>query len=357
MNIVYDHHIFATYRDGGIARYFVEIASEIAKENRVTIAAPLYRNRYLHLRPDLVRGRYFNFGQVGGSIADFVGTHFGSIGTGRPDIVHETYYYGEPTHPSAQKRVTTVHDMINELFYPERAVVGHKRRSVERADLVLCVSQRTKEDLLNTIPISEDRIRVVYNGFELRTSPAAQRSLPRLPSYPYFLHVGRRGIYKNFGAVIDAIARSQHLSRDFGIVCFGGGPFSMRERQAIRASGINTDRICQVSGSDDLLSDYYAHAVAYVCSSLYEGFGIPALEAMSFDCPVCCSSAGALPEIVGDAALLFEPKNIDQLTGSLEQLAGDSARRLTLIGLGRERAKKYGWAKCASETMAAYYCI
>ena len=118
--------------------------------------------------------------------------------------------------------------------------------------------------------------------------------------------------------------------------------------------GFDKGDVYQVSGSDAILAGLYQNAKAFVYPSLYEGFGIPLLEAMSFDCPVACSSVSSIPEVVGDAGAYYDPTNIDDMCKTIEQLVMDESLRKQLIMAGRERIKAFSWERCAAETLEVY---
>jgi glycosyltransferase involved in cell wall biosynthesis len=109
-----------------------------------------------------------------------------------------------------------------------------------------------------------------------------------------------------------------------------------------------------MSGDDALLSRLYRQATAFVYPSLYEGFGIPPLEAMSFDCPVVCSNTSSIPEVVGDAARLFDPADIDALRAAIEAVVGSPDLRDNLVRRGRKRIRHFSWDRTAMETMDIY---
>ena len=350
MKVGYDHTIFARHRRGGISRYFCEIATRIGRTETVVVAAPLYPN--LHLKEDfwVTQGIYVDLGWGTGTLADAVGRVLGPTAMGRTDILHETFYsvssrYEQPL----AGRVVTVHDMIHERFYPAGNVARWKKATIDRADLIICVSNKTRDDLLDTLNISESRVRVVHLGYELRHGSPRDRPPEE---FPYLLHVGPRGEYKNFSFLLSAMSMSARLRKNFGLVCFGGPPLSKGEIRQIEDAGVSWFH--QVTGDDSVLASYYQHAHALVMPSLCEGFGIPVLEAMSFGCPVCCSTGGALPEVAGEAAVFFDPKDAERCREVLERLAFDTDLRETMRERGYERVTQFGWDKCARETGSAY---
>lgn len=363
MHIALDHQIFGLHGYSGISRYLYEIASRIAvlQQHRVTVVAPLFVNGYLRHAPPQLR-------VLGKAAPHFRGSgrlyrSINSMLTGpllqhaRPDIVHETYYSRCRHAPRTSRVVLTVHDMTHErlphMFPPGDTTPADKAAAVARADHIICVSENTRRDLIELLGVAPERTSVVLHGFSLVADDAA---LPdeAAAGFPFFLYVGYRGSHKNFLPFLSAVAGSALLAREFGVICFGGGPFSPRERAAIEGLGIRPDRIRQLSGDDRVLASLYRQAVALVYPSLYEGFGIPPLEAMSQGCPVACSGTSSLPEVVGSAAITFDPNSTDDMRTAMERLVADGQLRDDLIRAGQERVKQFSWQCCAEETLTAY---
>jgi glycosyltransferase involved in cell wall biosynthesis len=217
------------------------------------------------------------------------------------------------------------------------------------------VSNKTREDLLTIMKLPEDRVRVVHNGYELADLRGAEQ--PASIPFPYLLFVGPRGEYKNFRLLLAAFGVSARIKTSLGLVCFGGPPLTSRERQELTAAGLDGRNFRHLAGDDAVLAGCYRAATALVMPSLYEGFGIPALEAMSFGCPVLCSTSGALPEVAGKATIYFDPRSVDACKSALESVFDDSELRLTLQQRGYERISHFGWQKCASETSSAYAAL
>ena len=135
---------------------------------------------------------------------------------------------------------------------------------------------------------------------------------------------------------------------------FWGGAFTKKEKELFRSLKIPENKIVQISGNDMLLSSLYSSAEAFIFPSLYEGFGLPLLEAMSADCPVICSNASSFPEVAGNAAEYFDPESEESLIDALENLLFDEVRKKSLIKAGLDRVKCFSWEKCATETEAVY---
>lgn len=359
--VAYDHQIFTLQRFGGISRYFCEIAARVGGDPdwRARVVAPLYFNEHLseanvarigwHLRMRVPRTtRLYRMANA------LLGPPL--LRGCRADVLHRTYYTPQPRPPGG-RLVITVFDMIHELlpqYFPaDDAVREHKRRSVEAADQVICISHSTARDLQRLLDVPADKITVTHlapsQAFESCMAARCSQA-PR----PYLLYVGYREGYKNFGRVLDAYAASPRLRADFDLVVFGGFPFDAEESARIAHLGLDPGRVRREVGSDADLACAYAGARAFVYPSEYEGFGIPPLEAMSCGCPVACSDTSSLPEVVGDAGEYFSPREVESIRAAMERLAYDDQRHAELTSAGHHQRGRFSWDRCADETLAVY---
>jgi len=234
------------------------------------------------------------------------------------------------------------------------ALSGLYRNSVERGfDRRLGVYLKTLIADLASPDIPIEKTSVIHLGSALTVSTELANE-PPLPEPPYLLYVGARNFYKNFAGLLRALARSPELLKSFRLVCFGGGGFTPSEKSMIASLGLPSDAVRQLSGNDRLLSKLYSHASVFICPSLYEGFGIPVLEAMSQGCPVVCSDTSSLPEVAGNAAEYFAPEDPDAMLAAIERVINSPARAQQLTALGYERVKLFSWDRCASQTLDAY---
>jgi glycosyltransferase involved in cell wall biosynthesis len=363
MKIAYDYQAFALTPYSGISRYLYEISKNIAQEQdcEVKIVAPLYSNQYIkNSPPGMVIGqRYDNLQDLLG-LTSLINRQWSAnwFNTNPPDILHETYYDVHALAPSHCRTVLTIHDMIHEKFSKnmnasERNVTAVKKQAIERADHLICVSENTKKDLLEIFDIEPDRVSVIYHGCSLLEHDATNS--PSAVTVPYLLYVGNRGYYKNFQALLQAYASSPSLAADFKLVCFGGGRFSLAEKAEIQRLKIKEDRILYLAGSDRLLANLYKNAAAFIYPSLYEGFGIPPLEAMSLGCPVICSNVSSIPEVVGEAGCYFDPNNIEDMGNAIESVVVSLETRENLIVRGLDRSAQFSWKKCAQATHSLYH--
>lgn len=365
IKIAYDPQIFSGQVYGGISRYICEIASRISKypDVDVKIAAPLYVNAYLENLPKgILKGfrsplphNFLKLYQRAGSM--ILGDVMLKCMT--PDIVHETYYLKFPLGPRHVARVLTIHDMIHEKFesqlqYGRKAAI-HKAAAALRADHIICVSESTKRDVIDILGVNPEKISVIYLGSNLMVAGEHANSLRSdVVNKPYLFYVGIRGGYKNFQAMMKAYANSQLLKSEFKVVCFGGGAFTNDELSLIQKLGLDQNQVIQLSGDDQLLAKLYMGASAFVFPSLYEGFGIPPLEAMSYGCPVVCANTSSIPEVVGDAGQYFDPYDIESMQTSIEMVVSTLALRESLIIRGKKRLNNFSWDECASQTVAVY---
>lgn len=374
IKILFDPQIFCAQVYGGVSRYFCELASRLPAVNSnflIKIIAPMYVNEYIKLVPtSLVRGfpapkfifRGFTL------FSSYIKTVFRLIGIGlgsiyiylvNPDIVHETYFY--PVHIFRRRtiKVLTIYDMIHEKFPsdfpPNDKTAKYKKLAASSADHIICISESTRQDVIDILGVEPNRTSVIYLGFNSFTLfQGVPNDMLHFFSTPYLLYVGQRGGYKNFEKFICAYVQSKSLSEIFKVICFGGGVFTANEIRLMNDLGINRNAVLQISGNDQLLGHFYKNATAFIYPSLYEGFGIPPLEAMSQGCPVVCSLSSSIPEVVGDAGEYFDPNDILGISNAIERVVFNENRITELKFLGSRRLTKFSWDKCAQETGEMY---
>jgi glycosyltransferase involved in cell wall biosynthesis len=367
LRVIFDSQIFCHQRFGGVSRYICSMALEMQRMAGVTplIVAPFHFNEYLDQLPSsLVRGRRVRWLEGRTALAYGLSVFPGKIVARafKPNVVHNTFYI--PIKPPTGARgIVTIYDMIHErypkYFTASPLVTRLKAASVAAADHVICISESTRRDLLATYDIPEERVSVTHLGFDPLGSLLSGESSSDFKvrvlgaDVPYLLYVGSRVNYKNFRGLLDAYAASASVRSNFFFLCFGGGDFTGAELAAIAKAGVD-GRVRFLRGSDAVLAACYAHASLFVCPSFYEGFGIPVLEAMSLDCPVACSNSSSLPEVVGDAARLFDPADRDAIRSALESVLGSPSAATALKERGRIRRQLFSWRSCAENTVDIY---
>ena len=255
--------------------------------------------------------------------------------------------------------VVTIHDLA--YFYFSREFLKkdlHKlknwtRYSVKKAARIIAVSQQTKKDIITYYDIPEGNIDVIYNGYE-KTLNAKQRTSPnfKFNMLNYILYVGTLQPRKNVQTLIRAFSKFVVHNAQFKLILVGKKGWLYDEIFSLVKDLELEDKIIFTGYiSDDELQNLYKNAWCFVMPSLYEGFGIPVLEAMSNKCPVIASSSSSVPEIGGKACLYFDPENEDQLLKLLNSLQSNSKLRANLIRKGLERVKFFSWEKCAEKTL------
>ena len=358
MRVLYDYQIFEEQRHGGASRYFCALIRHLLATGQVDVrvAVGLSGNRHLldnrdALR-DSLRGVVRPFGFLPPRAARTLNRLFFTCTYARfhAEIYHATYRLLAPGFRG--RRVITVLDMIHEKFkhlIPRGDPTAQwKKEAVARADGIICLSHATARDLRDILRVPEEKTCVIHLGVDLPPPPE-----PPSVSEPYILYVGHRGSYKNFDVVLRALGRAPAILAPYRLVCFGGTPPTHEEYGALRALGLE-GRVEFRGGSDAALAGLYQHAAAFVYPSMYEGFGLPLLEAMQAGCPVVASSGGSLPEVGGDAALYFDPASEEELRQRLAAVLGDAELRGTLVGRGRTRAGAFSWAETAKRTLEFY---
>lgn len=264
----------------------------------------------------------------------------------RADLVHSTFYFQQRLS-RLSRRVVTVHDMIPERFpalFPHGDPHLHKQSHVRQADAVVCVSDATRADLLEFVPDVAAPVFVTPLGVD---AVGAEAQPPTRT--PTVLFVGKRGHYKDF-AVLAAALREVP---DVRLVLVGGGPLTEEDRVSI-AGGHLDGRIEHCTPDDTGLRAQYRAATLLVFPSRYEGFGLPALEALSAGCPAVLADTPALREVAGDAAEYFPPGDERALGAVLIRLLADAGRRTAMAAAGRERAARFTWRRTAELTAQAY---
>jgi len=367
MRIVTDGYIYQTQPRGGISRVFSELLPRMCAADpdaHITIftvghvaARPPSADRLTWVRvPDARRflrpGRLFNR-----SVTPYVQDVLNRWWTGahnQPVIWHPTYYV-LPRNSARLSCVITVHDMIHELFpnflrsAEDDEWRARKRYCIERADALICISHTTANDLRALYPGVASKIRVIPSGYaapkQVNDAAASEKDKP------FFLYVGQRGGYKNFELVLRAFAVWRH--REQVSLYVVGPPLEPHEKAWVEELKVTRHVVCLNSVPDDALGELYRRAAAFVYPSLYEGFGLPLLEAIAAGCPVIASRIPSTIEVAGEYPIYFEPTSVEDaqraFSAVLEGERGDAASSRAADILSR-----YSWDRTAQLTLDTY---
>jgi len=248
--------------------------------------------------------------------------------------------------------IVTIHD-LSYFYYPDEflkkdlyQLKNWTKYSVDKAKRIIAVSNTTKKDLIKFYNVKEEKIEVIYNG-----GPSLA-GFKKNKNQKYILYVGTLQPRKNIDTLIAAFSKFKKNYPEFKLIIVGKKGW-LYEHIFKKVAELNLKKEVAFKGyvSDNQLTSLYQNAFCFVMPSLYEGFGIPVLEAMSFGCPVISSFTSSLPEVGGDASLYFDPKDPLELAEKLTELAQNRKLRSELIKKGMERIKLFSWKKCAEETL------
>lgn len=263
------------------------------------------------------------------------------------------------------RRVVTVHDLIYARFPEAHAGIRSKGMGLlvpwatRRSDRVIVDSQSTREDVVGLLGVPRERIDVIPLGLGTvrREDPMPERELRArfdLGERRVLLSLSAKRPHKNLAALIEAVAELPPAERPL-LVLPGYPTWHERElRELAAARGVSAD-VCLlgwVGGAE--LEGLWALTEAFVFPSLYEGFGLPVLEAMARGVPVACSDTSSLPEVAGEAALLFDPRDRASIAAALRRLLNDEVLRERLRVLGTQRAREFTWERTARLTLESY---
>ncbi|MCS6827968.1 MAG: glycosyltransferase family 4 protein [Caldilinea sp.] len=364
----------AVHQGAGLARYAEQLAVHLRREHGDVVELRLFYNAHSgHRLPDSLLGapaHTLPLGQLAWRLSVLA-----SQMARRPYVPlmrlveADSMLYHATEHLLPQLRtptVLTVHDLIFER-HPEH----HTRRNVwflkvgmrlftQAADVIIAVSDQTRRDLMDLYATPADKIHVVYEGVDARFRPASEaevidaRTRYRIDR-PYLLMVGTLEPRKNHAAALHALARLKAEGHPHVLVIVGGSGWLFEPiHRLVDALGLHSDVLFTgyIPAAD--LPPLYTGADCVLLPSLYEGFGFPALEAMACAAPVVCSNVSSLPEVVGDAALLVPPTDVDALAAALRLVLTQPALANTLRRRGPVQAGRFRWERCAAETVEVY---
>lgn len=281
------------------------------------------------------------------------------------DIVHNPSQI--PTYVKAkQKYILTVHD-LTPFIVPSESKFGRPTiykilfpRTLKNADKIIADSYNTKKDLINYFKIPDDKIRVIYLAANEKFKPLGNHEIYAFKdkyslNFPFILYVGTLEGRKNIPHLIKSFCELRKKYKDIKLVIAGKKGWKYKNIfSTIDELNLNKEIIFTGYVPEEDLPGLYNAATLFVYPSLYEGFGLPPLEAMACGTPVITSNSSSLPEIVGNAGIIVDPFNIKELADSMHKVLTNSALKIDLSKKGLERAKMFCWEKCARETFELY---
>lgn len=350
----------------GVSKYTKNLVSSLLgtdkKNEYILFGGSLRRIKELHYYLTTVRGSsVLKTFPVSPVIADLIWNklHMFPIENfiGNVDVFHSSDWTQPPTRSA--KRVTTIHDLVP-ILYPEEShanvVSAHKKRLEwvkKEVDHVIAVSEATKRDIVQHLGIAEGKISVVHEAPDISVEKASNKDIEHarekynLPK-EYLLAVGASP-RKNLTRIIKAVGKTEDA---FSLVVIGRrwNKFKLREQSE---SKDNVSWLGHIDSDHDFAA-ILSGASALVYASLYEGFGLPILDAFTCEVPVVTSSLSSMPEVAGDAAILVDPLEVDDIAHGIKEALN---RRDTLIKKGKARVKSFSWQKAARETLKVYESV
>lgn len=334
-----DGIIYKIQRYGGITTYFNEIERGLTK----------YDFNYYVLKYDLEKEKNPNTLNVR---SRFLERYLPIKGIPDNSLFHTSYYRFSSN--KKVKNIITLYDFTYEKYSknPQKTIhIFQKKKALNKADLIFCISENTKNDLLYYYPSVKNKIIIV-------THLAASASYKNLSipfefrnNNPKVLFVGARSGYKNFFEVVKALEQK----KEFFLQIIGGGLLSLEEKSFLNKHLFG--RYEQLLNLDnDELNILYNHAFCLIYPSLYEGFGIPVLEAMSANCPVIASNISSIPEIAGNSAILLDKSEKEEIIQAINDLS-ISKNYEKVSNLGILNSKNFSWDKTVEMTIAGYNSI
>jgi glycosyltransferase involved in cell wall biosynthesis len=359
MKILYDHQMFSYQKFGGITKYFVELIKNISPEHQCHLSVLFSENHYLKENHELFKklnllpSKDFKGKATAKEMLALLNKKYSRyrIASNNYDLFHPTFYDDYFLENIKKPYVVTVHDLIEfiyqDSFFKDSLNRPYMEKVIGNAHRIIAISEHTKMDLLRIFNLDPGKIDVIYHGFNGISTRKKSNHFGK-----YLLFVGERGGYKNFTGLVEAVSGLLKKDRAMKLVCVGK-PFSTEEIELFQNAGIE-EQLFALNVSEATLNELYSHALVFVYPSLYEGFGMPILEAFSNNCPVCLSDTSCFPEIAGEAAAYFDPSDKDSMAGCIEEVIYNKEVAEKLRKAGKIRLQDFSWQKTSQLTLKTY---
>ncbi len=274
----------------------------------------------------------------------------------KPDVLFTPTHYAPKF--STIPQVISVMD-LSFIFFPELfnkkdlyKLVNWTKSSVNKSKRVITISESSKNDIIEEYKIPGKNVAVIYPGLKPALGNKSMNIKEKYGLKDYILFVGTLQPRKNIKSLTEAFSKISNNYSDLSLVVAGKKGWLYEEiLEAPKVYGVEDKVKFLDFVPDEDLPSLYSNAKFMVLPSLYEGFGLPVLEAMKYDCPVITSNVSSLPEAGGDAALYVDPNSVDDIAEKMKKLMDDEGLRTEMISKGREQIKKFSWEKAAKETL------
>ncbi|KFZ44015.1 hypothetical protein DS62_10515 [Smithella sp. SC_K08D17] len=355
MNIYLDNIVFNLQEAGGISVYWAELIKRLLKDNKSvqfiesSTGSNIFRQALDIKREDILIEsplpiKVLRYLPLQKSITEF-------------SIFHSSYY--RICNQANVFNITTVHDFTYEFYrkgLPKYVHTNQKKQATKKANGIICVSENTKKDLLTFHPCLDDsKITVIYNGVSNDFYPINKahtdntgEDIKVVLDKRYILYIGSRDHYKKFDITINVVSEL----KDYCLVIVGGKDFTKVEMADLEKKLSGRHYHFKGLGNKDL-NILYNHAFCLLYPSLYEGFGIPILEAMKAGCPVVATNVSSIPDVCGDAGLMVGKADVKNIIYEIKKLESENFKD-HIVQLGFKQAGKFSWDKCYQETIQFY---
>jgi glycosyltransferase involved in cell wall biosynthesis len=365
--VLFDHQIFSRQNFGGVSTYFAYVYANLKKLPDVQAKLPIVLSSNVNLdmvEPSGIKHLLREIDIKGKAKVQYAINQFVSkiaLKSKKYDVFHPTYYdtYFLP-YLEEKPFVITVFDMIHEI-YPEMfastEVAEQKANIAHKATHLIAISESTKKDMIEKLHVPAEKISIVFMaGDNINFVQNDPNSIDQVLPKRYVLYVGdRKAMYKNFTNFVKGVAPVLKKDAELYLVTVGGGEFTPAEKALFVEYAIESQVVgIPLTNKAPIQRFFYEKAEMFVYPSIYEGFGIPLVEAMLCDCPTVASNESCFPEIAQDASTYFSPKNIDDITNAIETVLHDKERQKKQIALGRLRAQEFTWLKSAEKSKQIY---
>ena len=343
--VVMDNIIYSLQKVGGISAYWTRLIEGLNADDRYSVSyiesigalENISRQRVARFMDDPVRAKIpLRVRRFLDPVRNF----------SEPTICHSSYYRTVKGRHAV--KVATMFDFTYEWMYDgfvSKIHIWQQKRAAMNADVILCISENTKKDLLELVPRVKDKdIRVIplgYNEEVFYYDPSCKRN-------NQVVFIGSRAAYKNFDAAVDAVMYNGKVT-----LAVAGSPLSAEETDDLNAK-LRQRHFHVEFPSDEDIRHIYNSSRALIYISEYEGFGLPILEAMASGCPVICLNSSAQPEVAGEAGILLDEPDPELISAEIDKLISDEEYFNKKVNEGLERVKDFHWSKCVEKTLNIY---